>query len=672
MTEASHVVQDYTVARLRTLAGQYDRKLAALRTRADALKLVRESQRKLKRVFGRFPDRTPLNVSVNRTLERRGYRIEMLTYESRPRFFVTANLYMPSGGGPFPAVLQPCGHAQNGKAYKGYQALGHGLARQGYAVLIYDPVSQGERSHQYRGDDGLDALLDCCREHNLAGNQMSLIGDFFGTWRLWDGMRSLDVLLSRPEVDRDRVGVTGSSGGGTLSTYLNALDDRITMAAPSCFVTTFLCNLENELPADAEQIPPGLLAAGLDMADFFIAAAPRPTLLLGQDHDYFDMRGTQQTFRRIRKVYRLLGKPHHIQLHIGQGRHSFDRRAREACGAFFNRHAGISRSGREGSIELVRDEDLCATLDGNVLELAGARRTCDFTREAAAATADRRVRISAGRLPKVLTKVLNLPARKAPPHYRTLRPMGGEDPALTAFAKVWLFGLETVTDFHGQTAVLQHWVRRDASKGAHPYRAHPTPEGRIVVYVPHICGRGDVTEGQVPEAWPEFWSVDVRGMGRDVAMTGDSRDFFEAFGADYLHASHAQLLGENYLGWRTHDLLAALDLLQSQGAERIHLVGRGLGALLATFAAVVHPAVKQVSLQNALLSYRELTECPVYAWPASAMPWGGLRHFDLPDCYRALRRRKLKISKPWNALMKPWSDAKALARHVKDLGLEWI
>ena len=279
---SSHVVQDYTVTRLRILARQYDRCLAALRTRADALKSVREWRRKLQRVFGRFPERTPLNVSVNRRLERRGYRIEMLTYESRPGFFVTANLYMPRGHGPFPAALQPCGHAKNGKAYKCYQALCHGLARQGYAVLIYDPVSQGERSHQYRRDDGLDALLDCCREHNMAGNQPALIGDFFGTWRLWDGIRSLDVLLSRPEVDRARVGVTGSSGGGTLSTYLNALDDRITMAAPSCFVTTFLCNLENELPADAEQIPPGLLGAGLDMADFVIASAPRRTLLLGQ------------------------------------------------------------------------------------------------------------------------------------------------------------------------------------------------------------------------------------------------------------------------------------------------------------------------------------------------------------------------------------------------------
>ena len=666
-------VQDDYVARLRTLAARYDRQLAALRTREDAMKRVRQARRKLKRLFGTFPNRTPLNVCMTGRLERRGYRIEKLVYESRPGLFVTANLYMPQGDGPFPAVLQPCGHKANGKADKTYQMLCHSLARQGYAVLIFDPISQGERSHQYRLDEGLDALLDCCHEHNMAGNQMTLVGDFFGTWRVWDGIRSLDVLLSMPGIDPTRVGVTGCSGGGTLSAYLNAVDERITMAAPACYVTTFLCNLENELPADAEQIPPGILGAGLDMADLFIARAPRPTILLGQADDYFDARGTRQTYQRIGKIYRLLGKADNIQLHIGKGDHGYHRDAREACSKFFNRHTGIPHSGREGSIEVERDENLFATPDGNVLHLAGARRTCDFTREAAAMMAERRISVSGRQLRDILGTALNLRVRKVPPHYRTLRAIGREQLERTPYAAISLFGLETEPRFAGQTAILQHWVPGGPDNRVFRDRAHPAPGRSIIVYVPHISSWQDMTGGHAPATdGQELYAIDVRGVGQVQGITSGQFDFFAPFGPDYLYASHGQLLGNSFLGRRTHDVLAALDLLQSRGARRVHLVGRGMGALLATFAAVLHPVVKQVSLHNALLSYHELTQCPIYAWPASAMIWNGLDLFDLPDCFRALRRKKLKITEPWDAQMRPFSPPGALVRQLNGLGLGWV
>ena len=151
----------------------------------------------------------------------------------------------------------------------------------------------------------------------MAGNQMTLVGDFFGSWRLWDGIRALDLLLARPEVDKSRVGVSGCSGGGTMTVYLTAVDKRIAFAAPDCFVTDYLSNTENELPADAEQVPPGMLSEGLDMADFIIAYAPRPTILLSEEDDFFDIRGTHRTFDRLRKVYRLLGSPDAIELHVG-------------------------------------------------------------------------------------------------------------------------------------------------------------------------------------------------------------------------------------------------------------------------------------------------------------------------------------------------------------------
>jgi cephalosporin-C deacetylase-like acetyl esterase len=107
----------------------------------------------------------------------------------------------------------------------------------GYVVLIFDPIGQGERlqyAHLEKPDrPGVEA-----EEHLRAGNQQFLVGDFFGAWRAWDGIRALDYLLTRPEVDPRHVGITGNAGGGTMTTWLCGLDPRWTMAAPGCFVTT--------------------------------------------------------------------------------------------------------------------------------------------------------------------------------------------------------------------------------------------------------------------------------------------------------------------------------------------------------------------------------------------------------------------------------------------------
>src|SRR5690606_31716019 len=129
---------------------------------------------------------------------------------------------------------------------------------------------------------------------------------------------------------RARVGLTGNSGGGTLTCYLNALDDRFTMAAPSCFVTSFLNNAENELPADSEQCPPGILASELDFADYLIAQAPRPTMLLGQEQDFFDRRGLVKAYEDVKHVYGLLGAADNVQLFIGKLTHGFKQPNREA------------------------------------------------------------------------------------------------------------------------------------------------------------------------------------------------------------------------------------------------------------------------------------------------------------------------------------------------------
>src|SRR5262249_8601603 len=154
------------------------------------------------------------NAKVTGTVEREGYRIEKVVFESRPNYLVTGNLYVPTGRKfPLPGVVGVCGHSLNGKAADAYQAFAQNLGRLGYVCFIFDPVGQGER-FQFLTDALKSRYNGGVAEHIQMGNVQTLIGEFIGTWFVWDGMRALDYLLTRPEVDPQHLGITGNSGGG--------------------------------------------------------------------------------------------------------------------------------------------------------------------------------------------------------------------------------------------------------------------------------------------------------------------------------------------------------------------------------------------------------------------------------------------------------------------------
>ena len=636
-----HMVHEDFIRRERELTRRRAEAVARVRTPAQLRRLQADVRRKIRACFPQLPARTPLNARVTGVVERAGYRIEKVIYESRPEVPVTANLYVPAGASaPRPAVLGTCGHSNDGKACTVYQAFAAHLALQGYVVLIYDPISQGERL-QYTHIRGPSRPRGCTREHNMLGNQMTLVGDFFGSWRAWDGIRGLDYLLRRPEVDRTRVGVTGNSGGGTMTTFLTALDDRFTMAAPSCFVAPYLRELENERPQDAEQCPPGLMGAGLEMADFFIARIPRPTLLLGQANDFFDVRGLREVYAELRRLYGIVGRRNDVQLFIGPGDHGYSRENREAMYRFFNRHAGVRASGRERpGWRPEAEEDLFAAPRGHVGRLRSARKVFAFTAAKAVRAAERRKPLPDRVLLRRVRRRLHLPRRAGASPYRvvqTLWPAGGGVRRRATFA------VETSP----HVVALMHLLAPSGEVFTLP-RCR-----RATVYVPHLSAAEDVAAGQGP-AGKAVFAVEVRGIGQLAAETCADTSFFNPYGADYLYADHAAMLGISYCGQRVHDLLSALDLLAANGCEDIHLVARGLGSIWATFAACLHPAVRRVTLHNALRSYHELTRAEVYRWPLSSMVAGVLNDFDLPDCHRLLRRtRRLKLVAPWDAQMKP-------------------
>ena len=640
------MVQEYFVQSVRRIERRANQRREALKTAADAEAYVRDVQKRIQQSFGPWPERTPLKPRITGVVERDAYKIEKIIFESRPDFLVTANLYIPRGRDfPLPGVVGTCGHSSNGKAAEAYQSFAQGLARLGYVVLIYDPIGQGERL-QYPDENLKSKVGVGVREHLYAGNQQFLVGEFFGSWRAWDGIRALDYLLTRPDVDPKHIGVTGNSGGGTMTTWLCGVERRWTMGAPSCFVTTFRRNTENELPADTEQCPPRALALGLDHSDFIAAMAPKPVVILAKEKDYFDARGAEEAYRRLQNLYALLGAEENIELFIGPTYHGYSQENREAMYRLFNRATGISDARSEPELVIEKDETLYCAPRGQICEL-NSRPVHFFTKEASQKLAQkRRENLSTTELKRRIIRVLGLRGltasrSKKAPEYRILRnwrSRGYPKQRWTTYVVETEPGIQAV-------------VYRLSDERL--YSRPPKGNKRAILYVAHQSSDAELRDEplikQLINADPNaaFYTCDVRGIGESQPDTCNENSYLGAYGSDYFYAIHSIMLGKPYPGQRTYDILRVVQWLVANGHEEIHLVAKGWGTIPATFAAVLSDQVDQITLKNALTSYSDIAESETYSWPLSSLVPDILKFFDLPDCYKILENKSLKQIDPW-------------------------
>jgi cephalosporin-C deacetylase-like acetyl esterase len=636
------MMQDWLVAEVRAAEQRGNARRAVLKTKADAEAYVKSVQERIRQCFGPLPEKTPLNAKVTKTLERDAYRIENVVFESRPNYLVTGNLYLPNTKGKVPGVIGVCGHSLNGKAAEAYQSFAQGLARQGQACFIIDPVGQGER-FQYLNEKLGSRLGGGTTEHNQMGAPQALIGEFLGTWFVWDGIRALDYLLTRKEIDPQHVGITGNSGGGTQTTWLCGMEPRFTMGAPSCFVTTFRRDAENELPQDMEQCPPRVLAHDLDHSDFLAAMAPKPVIILAQEKDYFDNRGSTETYERLKKLYTLLGKPENIQLHIGPDPHGYSQSNREAMYRFFGKATGIPAAAAEPALTIEKDEDLLCTPKGQVAE-SGSRTLMTFTRETADNLAAKRKTLSGAALQEAVRKVLMLPAlADSPPDYRILRSVGSRKYPAKGYCT---YAVETEPMIHALVTRL--------SDEALTSRL-PRGQSKAVLYISHRSAdaelRSDPFVQELIAAAPDaaFFACDVRGIGDSQPDTCGANQFLGRYGSHYFYAAYSQMLDRPLLGQRTFDVLRVLQVLAAAGHTEIHLAGQGWGAVPAALAAVLSPGVKQVTLKHALTSFHDLASHEDQQWPTAFMLPQVLQQFDLPACYQALQKQKLQLIEPWSA-----------------------
>lgn len=364
--------------------------VAALKSSDDLRKRQEALRARFIGALGGYPERTPLNPRVVGTIQGDGFRVEKVIYESRPEHHVTAVLYLPEGKGPFPGILVPCGHSDKGKAEETYQRISRLLVKHGFVVLCYDPIGQGERM-QLLTPQGAPAIKGNTTEHTMSGIGALLVGWSCASFRVWDGLRSIDYLASRPEVDPKRLGCTGNSGGGTMTAYLMALDDRIAAAAPSCYLTTLERLFATIGPQDAEQNIPGQVAFGMEQTDYVTMRAPKPTLICTGTQDFFDIQGSWTTYREAKQVYSMIGRAERVDLIEYNDKHGFSQPRREAALRWMRRWLqGIDEAAVETPGPIFSEEQLRCTSTGQVLSEMKGKSVFDLDRERGHALASTR------------------------------------------------------------------------------------------------------------------------------------------------------------------------------------------------------------------------------------------------------------------------------------------
>lgn len=590
--------------------------IAAIRTPAQVTERQSYIRQKLLEEIGGFPEKTPLRPRITGTLDRGDYKVEKLIYESQPHFYVTANVFVPARGKPpYPAVLGTAGHTLEGKAADLYQRVWVSLAKRGFVVLAYDPPGQGERLEYLDPATGKSRLSGGTGEHNMAGAQCLLTGTNLARYFVWDGIRAFDYLLTRPDVDPQRIGVAGNSGGGTQSSYLAAFEPRLAAAAPSCYLTSWEKLWTGPGPQDAEQDFVNFLKDGLDFPDFLIAFAPKPLQMATATRDFFPIEGARATFAEAHRIFDLLDVGVHMGFFEFDDTHGWSQPRREATYRWFSRWLQDRlEDGAEGDLKLDTIADLQCTKTGQV-----ATSFLD------AAT------------------VQSLNAALAQRLY--VRRAGADGKNLPALIRARLgVSVEPGNSFT--------WKKRDEieRQGYRIQKVEIQPETGITVPALAFVPAGG------PERKPAVLYLNAAGKAADASEGGaieqivregkvvlalDPRGWGEARGTRST-AMRALLVGKTMAGMQTEDLLRALDYLVSRSdvdAGRISAIGKGNGGVLVLYAAALDPRIGQVICEGSPGSYMAIVQMKMHAGMMDILVPGVLRDFDLPDIRRALGPR---------------------------------
>jgi dienelactone hydrolase len=594
------------------------------------------------------------------------YTISKLLIETFPGRWTPAAVWRHEAQEtPAPGVLFCAGHYLSAWRDPEYQAVCMDLARHGLVVLAFDPPGQGEMTEYVEIPEG------CVSEHMHVGVQCMLTGGYLARYFVGHTRRALDALCAQPQVQADRIGITGFSGGGTQTLQMMLADERLAAAAPGGYVHDLRTYMETGQTHDHEQIYVGLQGEGFNHADFLAGFAPRPCRVLAAAYDFFPIEATLETVEQARAAYRALGAEERLDVAIGRHEHRYSPELREAAVRFFTRWLGGEERWRGELADPALDErDLAAwspqapgktvfQLNGEYLQRHRARPAGE-----------------AGELVELVQRVLGIETAALAAPIRPRPFIEGEWEGHPGTG--WWFWSEP-----GICMAAVHYRPRaecgTAAPGCGPAAcgtgapgcAAPQTWLAVLPQGSDDCGRYRDDLLGLLAAGDEVVLIDVRGVGAVRSFPQTAVDGHGSRDNEYFAASSAFALGGSSVGARVFDVLRGcrFALQELQPARELCMIGCGLGALHAYLAAAVEPRVRRVVCRDMIPSWRAVVETRLYDYTNIAdrhvVP-GVLRHFDLPDLAPCFAGRELVIERPARVEVSAEEYARAKAAGFDD------
>ena len=522
-----------------------------------------------------------LNARVVDRISREGYRIEKILFESRPGVYVTGLLFLPDEAKhkpPYKAILLPCGHSANGKGNDAYQRGAVMGALSGFAVFIYDPFAQGERSV----GNGHDA----CSQHNRYGALAALLGQSMAKQRVLDGMRAIDYLYSRDDVRKDGVGCMGNSGGGTMTALLEVLDPRIVAACPSCYISS----LRTVVPStsgknisqigDAEQNVFGQLSFGLNHAGYVLMGGNAVRMHCCH-RDYFPIAGSRETYAVVQDVVRNCGlDARRYGMTDVAGRHGWKESLRASSIQWMRRWlAGDERVPKVDVVAVRKLDDgfnlakvdhgldgtACnVTPYGRVDKLPGFKSIFDYLKDDLAAVEAARSASAPYRTEDVCRRAGIRPLEQIGASAREVRPPEILADGTTILRKVYSFG-------DGQKVPAVTFLPKGTAKGA-------------VLVVDDRADRG-IRRMRVTQTLAEGKAItvaDLAGIGETDAMYRKTWQGTDT--PDEVPAMMLYMLGKSMVGVRAEEMIALADATKRRLGFKTEIVAHGNAAIAAAHA----------------------------------------------------------------------------------------
>lgn len=633
---------------------------------------VREA---FKQCIGPLPSCPLGRMEVTGTLDKGEYKVDLVRIESLPGVFITANFYYPiEAVSPGPAILFPCGHAAEGKASPMYVSFGVEAAKNGFCVLIYDPIGQGERKipdWQSRRKTDLEARvgqdeievqwLSPVDAHCLVDRQLSALGEHIAAYMVAESVRALDYLLTRREVDQNRVAVSGNSGGGMMTAYMGAYDDRIRAVAPCCYITELQAMLQRILAQDAEQCTPGFMEHGLDLSDLITAAAPKPYMVGAALYDFFPIEGVRGALVESKRLYKLLGAEHTVHAYIAAKGHGLWVDTRMEVLKFLSHHFHVSFRGNQmvDYKAIPSEQELMCNMERSGFDIQ------DYIAGQAMV-----------RLPQLsgIQQVMALGSKERLRHVLKLKPSDQLSVEATWSPKL-IDRCAAETSYDGMRASK---LLIETEPGM---MIECSLLERTNIHSPSLCVVvGSLAIADIPtsieSAYSSWLFVQPRGVGLGAMHPKSSFGMFDVeTGASY----YARLLGQTLQGMRVTDVMAAINVIREEAeyhSSWLAIAGEEEHALTALYTAVL-TGIRDVHLTRLLDTFQAFPVEPTHSWGHGSFAIGLGCELDVDDLLAELLPGRITIQQVLDANKRVVPSftierryARALAKNEQYVGVQ--